>query len=396
MQTTKHITASLIAALFFTFSACSEMDENTATASGKVDAENLMRENGNNPDELVFTRPLKLHTNYIYLESNELGTNTILIYKKEGREDLRLINTVASGGSGNSLMLDSYGAIAIDQYHEYLYAVNTRSNSISAFEIKPDGNLELKQTISSGGVTPVSLAIYDHYLYVLNSGSSTLNGFALGHNGTFAPISGSRKTLSSKNSGAAKISFSPSGNYLFVTEKATNSITLFPITFGVAGEMISMSSIGKTPCGFAFARDQYMIVSNAEMGLPNASTVTSYRGIETAHLSSANGVLQSDQTSGCDVAMTEFGRFAFVTNSGTNTLSAYYVSEDGNLYNTDTETLSGDTPTDVVVGSDNYTVYVLCEKDNTIHQFQRTERGGLLHIGVLTGTSRYATGMAGW
>ena len=57
-----------------------------------------------------------------------------------------------------------------------VFAVNAGNNSISAFRID-GGTVDFVATTPSGGLTPVSLAVYDDLLYVLNQGSDAITGF---------------------------------------------------------------------------------------------------------------------------------------------------------------------------------------------------------------------------
>jgi 6-phosphogluconolactonase len=402
MKTITHFRTMVIAVLFITFSACSTMDENPATTtdSGTNATDEMMKEDGNNPDEGVFMGgdvPTMHRNNYVYTESNESGTNHILIFKKTWDGDLELKGNVASGGAGNATSLGSQGAVILDENHQYLYAVNAGSNSISSFEVMNNGHLALSHTIATKGVTPVSLTIHNNMLYVVHSGNSTINGYHLGANGTFSDIPGSYQELSTKTAGPAQISFSPEGNYLYVSEKMTNKITMFKVDAnGAANERESVASVGDTPFGFNIVRDRYMIVSNAGMDRANHASVTSYNGIASGRIADINGAVLNGQTSACWVATTRNGRYAYISNTGSDKLSTYYVNARGSLFLVQRDISTGDAPTDITVGSDNYNVFVLCKMDHTIQHYKRTELGGLSHTGEAVSLPEYAAGLASW
>src|SRR5688500_11309459 len=90
---------------------------------------------------------------YVYTSTNNPGTNGVMIFKQEVNGKLSYKSTVASGGAGRGMGLGSQGAIAIDKHHKWLYTVNAGNNTISSFKISEDGNLQLHQTINSGGAT---------------------------------------------------------------------------------------------------------------------------------------------------------------------------------------------------------------------------------------------------
>jgi 6-phosphogluconolactonase len=398
MKTVTHITGTTIAALLFTFSACSKMDDedpSTTTVNKQAATENIMKEGGNNPDEAVFNNALRTpKSNYLYTQSNN-RENQIYIYKDSyGR--LEFVAAVPTGGEGNALSLESQGAVILNANHKYLYAVNAGSNTISSFRMMGDGNLTLKQRIASGGNTPVSLAIYENTLYVAHSGDGTINGFHLDADGNLSHIGGSKKLLSTKNAGPGDISFSPDGKYLYVTERTTNIINMFRVnTNGSSGLRVPIASVGNTPFGFSFARDGYMVVSNAEMGIANHSSATSYSA-ESGHLSVIERAVPNGQTSACWVATSLHGRYAFVSNTDTDNLSSYYVTDKGSLQLAKDNISSGDAPSDLVVGPDNYSVYVLCGKSHTIQRYTREELGGLFPEGEIIDLPINATGLAVW
>jgi 6-phosphogluconolactonase len=395
MRTITQISQAIIAVLFFTISGCSNMDDDIQVDSNKQTIEQMMRENGNNPDEAVIGNSSASRNRvYVYTESNDPSANDIHVYRKDDVENLLLVDKFRSGGAGNGLALGSQGAVQIDANNRFLYAVNAGSKSISSFRIMNNGQLDLKYTVSSGGTTPVSLTIHNNILYVVNSGDGTINGFRLSPNGNFSHIAGSNNTLSSEMAGPAQISFSPNGRYLYVTEKMTNTISVFTVdNNGVAGGRVSFPSIGQTPFGFNFARGGYMVVSNAEMGMPTLSSLTSYSGADSGTLSAVNGAVPNFQTAACWVASSLHGRYAFVSNTGSDNLSSYYISEQGQLFTVDTDITSGDAPTDIVVAADNYTVYVLCSLDNTIQIYKRDEFGKLVHIGKTLNIPPHAAGL---
>ena len=111
-------------------------------------------------------------------------------------------------------------------------------------------------------------------MYVLNTGSDSIQGFRVWQDGSFAAIPGSKQALSGTGVVAPQISFTPDGNWVLVTEKATNNISSFKVkSDGSVWPDIVTSSTGQTPFGFGFSRDRYVIISDAAGG---ADQVRSY------------------------------------------------------------------------------------------------------------------------
>src|SRR4029078_5222737 len=93
-----------------------------------------------------------------------------------------------------------------------------------------------------GGVSnPNSVTSYKNLVYVLNSNApANISGFTVDAHGQLTAIPGSIRPLSNANPGGAQVQFSPDGNWLVVTEKATNQIDTFPVDqHGVAGARVT-------------------------------------------------------------------------------------------------------------------------------------------------------------
>ncbi len=305
----------------------------------------MMSENGANPDEASITENMTNGT--IALRKGQRRNRALSLHRKQcsrRKPNTMLIKLwatdllpqkapTASGGMGTGSPLGSQGALAISADHHWLFAVNAGSNSISSFKINPDGSLELTSTVNSEGEVPVSLTVHDNMLYVLNHGSDNIHGFWVSKDGMLSQIEGSTRPLSGTGVDAPQISFSPKGDLLLVTEKATNIIGSFKVrknTPASSGEF--NPSVGKTPFGFDFARDHFMIVSNAEMGGANVGTATSYFILPNQNIRDINGARDNYESAPCWVATTKYGRFAYVTNFGSNNISSYYVAPWGGLY----------------------------------------------------------------
>ncbi len=368
---------------------------------------NMISENGANPDELSVSENMSNGTialkkagdgagHYLYTESNAADGNQILAYQIMGDGSLVSKAPTASGGMGTGSPLGSQGALAISADHRWLFAVNAGSNSISSFKINPDGSPELASTVNSEGEVPVSLTVHDNMLYVLNHGSDNIHGFWVSKDGILSQIEGSTRALSGTGVDAPQISFSPKGDLLLVTEKATNMIGSFRVKNNTpvsTGEF--HQSVGKTPFGFDFARDHFMIVSNAEMGGANVGTATSYFILPNQNIRDINGARDDYQSAPCWVATTKYGRFAYVTNFASNSISSYYIAPWGGLYLA--EGAAGGTgagPLDIVVAANNFFVYSLNAGGHSISGFYRTLFGGLAGNGSAENLPAGATGLA--
>jgi 6-phosphogluconolactonase len=194
----------------------------------------------------------------------------------------------------------------------------------------------LTDTVSSGGVLPISLTIHAHLLYVLNAGSgatpANITGFTVGNDATLSPLAGSTRPLSGDSVGPAQIQFSPDGRVLVVTEKATNLIDTHVVgSDGLTAGPAPQPSFGATPFGFDFDRRGHLIVSDAFGGAAGQSALSSYTVSEGGALSAITPVAPDGQTAACWVVTTKNGRYAYTTNTGSNNVSSYSIAHNGSL-----------------------------------------------------------------
>ncbi len=355
-------------ATLFALGSCNKNGDKSITQPGqpKVVMEEMMSENGNNPDEASISEfsatsnseldnPVRAGRNrghYLCTESNASGTNEILVYEIKNNGSLQAKGTIASGGAGSGAGLGSQGALVLDKNHEWLFAVNAGSNSVSSFKVHNDGSLTLAHTENTRGTTPVSVTVHGNFLYVLNRGSDNIHGFRIDGDCKFTHIEGSTQPLSATAVDAPQISFSPNGDFVIVTEKATNIIGTFRIkNNGSASSGNFTPSVGPTPFGFDFSRGRFMIVSNAAGGAAGASSATSYTIGNNGIPDDVNGAVPNFEAAPCWFAVAKYGRFAYTTNTATNNISSYYIAPWGGLYLVQKEAATTDNgPVDIVVG----------------------------------------------
>ncbi len=397
----------------FAFQSCKK--ESAKTISGTEEQQTataaMISENGANPDETMMTtsstgsiemtatnsvEEFRLHKgHFLYSESNEAGANQIFVYQINSDGSLTWQGSTASGGMGTGANLGSQGALVLSADHNWLFAVNAGSNSVSSFKVHSDGSLTLTHTESSEGKMPVSVSVHNNLLYVLNFGTDNIHGFWVGGDGSLTHIDGSTKSLSGTGVVPPQISFTPNGNWLIVTEKATNNISSFKLkTDGSVWPDIVTASTGETPFGFNFGRDDFMVVSNAAGGAAGAGSATSYRITGNGVPHDINGAVPNGQGAPCWVATTQFGRFAFVSNTGSNTISSYYIAPGGHLFLVDKAAANTDnSPADIAVAKNNFNVYELNTKSGSIGEYHRKFFGGLDAIGTVSGLPASTTGI---
>jgi 6-phosphogluconolactonase len=334
----------------------------------------------------------------VYTQSNAAEGNEILVFSRDSHGALHLAHRAATRGLGTGAGLGSQGALALSRDGRYLYAVNAGSDTISAFVLFRS-RLWLIDRIASGGDLPISLALHDDVLYVLNAGSANnITGFHVRRDGRLRPLSGSTRPLSADAVQPAQVQFNKTGDFIAVTEKATNRIDLYSVEDGVAQGPFVNASNGVTPFGFAFDRRDRLLVSEAFADAPGQSALSSYDFDDAdSPLEVISGTVRAGQTSACWVAVTKNGRYSFVANTGSGTISTYRVARDGELSvvgnGVSAQTGSGSAPQDLALSRGNRFLFVLTPGTGSVQSFKVHDDGSLRAAATAPGVPASAQGL---
>lgn len=336
------------------------------------------------------SRPEERHQSVdtVYTMSNDPSGNAVLAFKQRPDGRLASSRAFATEGLGTGGGLGNQGALASDG--DFLFVVNPGSDDVSVFRIH-GGDLELVDRISSGGIRPISVTVDRDLLYVLNAGSDSIAGFTVGHSGRLQALASSEQPLTGTAVDAAQIQFSQDGRSLIITEKATNQLVTFSLDHaGIATRRQVFASPGQTPFGFALGRGRQLIVSEAAGGAANASSASSYRIRRDGTLRVLDASVPTHQTAACWVAITPDGRFAYTTNTGSGTLSAYRVRGDGQLTLLQSDGITArvapdGAPIDMAFSEQGEFLHVLSSSDHTITSFRVGPFGKLTRVGAVAG-----------
>jgi 6-phosphogluconolactonase len=298
----------------------------------------------------------------VFVLSNK-PCNSVLVFNRAADGSLTFLQESKTNGSGTGVTLDplqSQGSLAISADGTVLLAVNPASGEITAFKVTENG-LQFGSKVLSGGDFPVSVTIYNNLVYVVNQlGITNIAGFTVNSNAQLSAIPGSSRELAGAAlAQPAQVSFTPDGTQLIVTEKGTRTLDIFNVLpGGLTDGPFAQTSRGNTPFGFAFAPGGSVIVSEAELRLPESGTASSYRLTGTTGLQPISSRVADHGTAACWVTVT--GTIAFVVNTGTATISAYQVGTDGSIALANPQaafTGDGSSPIDDAVSSDNAYLY---------------------------------------
>lgn len=124
----------------------------------------------------------------VFTLSNQANGNHVLDFHRSANGHLSLAGSHSNGGNGTGGGLGNQSAVVLTEDGGTLLAVNAGSNTISSLKITGNG-LNLKSTVPSGGIRPVSIAQHGDLVFVLNAGGSgNISGFKLGPNDKLEPV----------------------------------------------------------------------------------------------------------------------------------------------------------------------------------------------------------------
>lgn len=340
---------------------------------------------------------------YLFALDNATEGAEIVVFTRELDGSLTPQNAVPTGGSGTGGDLGSQGALLLSPDEQYLYAVNAGSNEISSFRVYDD-HLALVDIAASGGGRPISVTASADRVYVVNAeGSGSVSGFAV-DDGIFSAIPGATRPLSTEvnPTGAAQVSLNPAGDFLVVSEKATNNIVTYAVAAdGSLGPPVVTASQGQTPFGFTFTAAGQLVVSEAFGGGDGLSAASSYEIANDGTLTVVSSSVPSGGSAACWMVLANSDSVGYVTNTASNTVSGYHVAADGalTLFADDGVTADlGDAqaPIDMIVAADGEFLYVLNATADTISGFGIASTGALSSLGASTAVPAATVGLAGF
>jgi DNA-binding beta-propeller fold protein YncE len=330
-------------------------------------------------------------TGAVFVQTNELGGNTIVVYARAANGVLTPAGRFATGGKGGAAVgavsdkLASQGSLVYDAVHRLLFAVNAGSNSLSVFGVE-GVHLTLRQVISSGGDFPASIAVHANLVYVLNAGGvGRLSGYQIA-GGTLTPIADGTRSLGLANTSPpffltspGQVGFSPDGRQLIVTTKASGShIDVYGVD--VAGRLstVPVVNASATPVPFAFTFDPRGRLAVGEAG---ASSLTTYTLQSNGTLTGAQS--QPDgQAALCWIA--KAGDYYYVANTGSSTLSSYRISPTGQPSLLSAVAATTETGSiDLTPSPDGHFLYAEAGAAGTLDEFQISSDGTLTKLAVI-------------
>jgi 6-phosphogluconolactonase len=323
----------------------------------------------------------------VFVMNNSVDRNEIISFKRAADGSLQQDRAFATGDRGTGGVtdpLESQGSLTLSQDHSLLFAVNGGSGDVSVFQVR-GSNLSLVDKKPSGGAEPNAVAQHGGLVYVLNvGGSSNVVGFALNADGHLKQIPNSTRFLTTNNSEAAALAFSPDGQFLVVTERATNNIDAFRVqNDGTLGPIVVNSDLEPGAFSVSFAPNGAALVSETgPAGGSNASTISSYSVLANGTISPISAGVATLGNANCWNAVTPNGRWVYVSNAASSTISGFRIGTSGALTPIG-ETVLGINPPgsgnlDIAITADSKFLYSLNSGNGTIGIFGISQEDGSL------------------
>jgi 6-phosphogluconolactonase len=323
----------------------------------------------------------------VFVMNNSATRNEVISFTRAADGSLQQSGTFATGGRGTGGAtdpLESQGSLTLSSDHSLLFAVNGGSSEISVFQVH-GAHLALVDKELTGGAEPNAVAQHGGLVYVLNvGGSSNVVGFTVIANGHLSQIPNSIRFLTTNNSEGASLAFSPNGQFLLVTERATNHIDVFQVQAdGTLAPIVVNTDSQPGAFSVTFAPNGAALVSETgPAGGSDASTISSYSILANGTLSPISAGVAALGNANCWNAATPNGLWVYVSNAASSTISGFHIATDGSLTPIGA-TVLGVNPTgagnlDIAVTADSQFLYSLNSGNGTIGVFAIEQAGGAL------------------
>jgi 6-phosphogluconolactonase (cycloisomerase 2 family) len=290
---------------------------------------------------------------HLYVNDNTSPVNTVAGFDRHADGTLTPMqgSPFAVEGAGAGHPDASQGSLQLSADGRYLLAVDAGSNQISVLRIKADGSLQtVGAPVASGGVDPVSIGVHDDLVYVANAGpgnsigDTNYTGFRLNPGGQLRPIADSTYVLPN-DSKPGQVLFSGDGTRAAGTRIATSLIDSF--TVGRDGRLTPAAGSPYDAQAFSPAQGWGQLGSEFNPADPNqlfvsdahvASGGAAFPGLVSSFTDTANGTLTpvgapaaNDGGAACWIEISHDGKFLFVVNTASASISSYSIGTGGTL-----------------------------------------------------------------
>jgi YVTN family beta-propeller protein len=292
------------------------------------------------------------------------ASNQFAYVANQGENTISLLKIDATSGTLKEVLPrtnagQSPGPMIMDPSGSYLFVANQGSNDISVFSVassgalspvtQPDGSL----TVRVGSIpTTISMPNSGNLLFVSVPTFSSIYAFTVSA-GALSPAPGSPVSVAN---GLSSVTASPTGNFVFVPNPSTNTISGYSVQTSSTQNLLQMlpSSPFANICGttgtgncsspFGAAVDpsgKYLYIANYATTGVSQYTINSSSGALT-------NITTTTPTAGTNPAFIMFdpgGKFVYVANLGSKSITELkFNSKDGSLSSSGNSILVGNVP----------------------------------------------------
>lgn len=298
----------------------------------------------------------------------------VLYYTTQGDSSIWAYSLALASGSltqiGSTLSTGSFpAAIALTPSLNALFVVNQASNSISAYSIDTNGILTAVSGTVPTGSMPTGIAVNPggNFLFVANQASNNVSVFSVSGTSLTA-VSGSPFTTiplgTTAPTGPIAVAVSATGNFLYVANNFTGTLSAFSINSGVLTPLgQSPYTVGTAPSGLGIVPSgAFLYVANSGSNNISAFAICDKVVTTCADPNHPDGTLTpvsgspfslGSGTGPVAIAADPAFHFLYVLDKGSNDISQFsYGSGTGQLTSLSPPAVStGLTPTSIVVVS---------------------------------------------
>jgi 6-phosphogluconolactonase (cycloisomerase 2 family) len=338
----------------------------------------------------------------VFVMTNNADSNQVIAFQRDPNGTLENPHGYGTDGRGSGGTVDplaSQGSLTLSTDGAWLFAVNAGSGSVSVFRVH-GAQLELTDRVATEGSEPNSVAQFGSLVYVLNTaGSSGVVGFNF-NDGKLVRIANSLRFLSGNAVASGSVAFSPDGQFLIVTEKATNNLDVFKVqSDGSLSQATITKSVGPGAFSAGFTRNDVAVVSETGPGGPNLSAISSYSVQSNGTLTPISSSVPTLGSANCWNVVTPDGRFVYVSNAGSGSVSGFAIGSGGTLTPLPGTVLAlnptGSANIDIAVSSDGKFLYTLNAGTGAVGMFAIQPTNGTLTDLGTAGSLPAASGLNG-
>jgi 6-phosphogluconolactonase (cycloisomerase 2 family) len=306
------------------------------TVSGMAGTGLTLQDNGG--DDLKITQN-GAFTFQTALASGTAYTVTVSAQPSAPSQTCTLTNATGTTASAN---ITNVTVACVTSAGKFAYVANNGDGTISGYTIDPtSGQLTSTGSPVSDGTAPaaVSLAPNGNFAFSANTNGTQINAYSIDPtSGALKPV-GTYPTGFATGSAYPDIAVSPNSKFLYLASAGDNQVAGFAIAADGSLTPVPNSPIaagsgaGAIPAFSPNGNFLYVMDQNPTSGPTVGNAVSAYSIDPTSgQLTPVPGSPFAAGTTPTWIAFTPNGNFAYVSNSGEDTISAYSVDSTGALH----------------------------------------------------------------